>query len=119
MTTTNRRLLWYIQGFDGAQQSLALRLPSKTSGKQVSILLQRLASRHLSPEQLADIAINKCHADTFKICISERSRISLNIGNGRYKYVAEVVSHFQLSEMNYHGSVDAECNVRSIAAPNF
>ena len=92
-----QKQVWFIQGFDGAAQSLSFQLPLKTSGKDVQTLLQRLAARHLTPEQLVGLA-SKRRAGGLRPTTHERAKMSLAIGDGRYRFSAEIISAFRISE---------------------
>lgn len=100
-----QRRFWYVQEFTDGRPTLAIRLPLNTNGKQIQTLLQRLASRHLSPEQLVRLALEKHHGDAFRPHVSNRSLISLEVE--RRRYMAQIVSEFQLSEMQASTTVSA------------
>ena len=96
--TQQQKRLWHVQGFDGALQCLSVRLPIKTSGKDVQTLLQRLAARHLTPAQLVELAMQK-RAGNLRPTTCERRHMTLEIEDGRYRYMAEITSEFQMAEI--------------------
>ena len=96
--SSHQKRLWHVQGFEGSAQSLSVRLPIKTSGKEVQTLLQRLAARHLTPAQLVELALQK-RTDNLRPTTCERRQMSLEIEDGRYRYMAEITSEFQMAEI--------------------
>jgi hypothetical protein len=101
MSKSNRQL-WLIQGYSEAGQCLCNTLPIRTSKKEISLLLQRLAARHLSPEVVIGFSRNKkaCSYNRILEVESDGARSwALSLG-GKSRYVARVCSEFEYLELS-------------------
>ena len=101
MSSTGREL-WLIQGFAETGQCLCNTLPIRTSKKEVSLLLQRLAARHLSAETIIDFSRSKrarSYNRVLKVESDGGRSWALSLSE-KVRYVARVCSEYEYLELS-------------------
>ena len=88
------RTRWLIQGYKSTQKIYETDLPlASLSESEMIVLLQRLACRHLSEDEIVDASVRKSAKRHNPIPLtiereSTRERFSMSIGHNPYYYIA-------------------------------
>lgn len=96
------RKFWLIQGLVETSQCLCSTLPIRTSKKEVNLLLQRLAARHLSAEAIIDFSRSKkarSHNRILEVESDGGHSWILSLSD-KVRYVARVCSEFEYLELS-------------------
>lgn len=88
------RTQWLIQGYKSTQKIYETELPlGSLSEAEMIVLLQRLACRHLSEDEIVDVSVRKSSKRHSPIPLaiereSTREGFSMSIGHNPFYYIA-------------------------------
>ena len=93
------RQYWLILGSREERTIFLSRLPSKTSKTEIARLLQKLAARHLSEEEIVDASrVKKSASYSCRLEVGRTGRDECMFVEGVTRYTARICSAFEYSE---------------------
>ncbi|PND22328.1 hypothetical protein CN934_05250 [Ensifer sp. MMN_5] len=102
-TTITRTQAWLIQAYDGLNLLFSFKVSSSLSEGEVGALLQRLASRHLTPKEILNASTRrrmKGHNGLLEIRREQRERIILSVGEDPH-YIASLHTEEEFADFDY------------------
>ena len=100
--TNNESRAWLIEGYDGVQAFFIARLSIALSMDEISQILQRLASRHLTDAEIVAASLrkrSKAYTPLLEVKADPEGTMIVSVGENLH-YIASIRPETELNNMN-------------------